>query len=192
MAMSNEGDRAKLVVAICGLACSLLAAAWLLGFFESDDGLSADPAVAELQQEMRKFREQEQRQPPDDAQRNQYRQRMEQLSPDQREEFFASSLQVFAPMMEKRLNGFFAQSEGEQRAQIDREIDAMEAMRRQGGGGRGGPFGGRPPGGNADPKQMQSMMKRMNAHTSPEMRAMMDARMRMMNERRDARGLGSF
>jgi hypothetical protein len=188
MAVQHDNERTKLIAAGVGLAASIALAAWLLGFFENDDNLSADPEVAELQREIGEFRNQEERPEPTDDMRNAFRQRMEQLTPQQREEFFLSMMQTFAPMMEKRLSDFFALTEDEQRAQIDREIDAMQSMGRQGAGGRA-PFGGGRPGGNVDPQRMQSMMKRMNAHTSPEMRAMMDTRMRMMNNRLAERGL---
>ena len=72
---------------------------------------------------------------------------MEGLTPDQRMAFMESSMAVFVPLMakqfEKNYDEFMAKSPEEQRREMDKRIDEMEA--RGGQGGPGGPGRGGPP-----------------------------------------------
>ena len=111
------------------------------------------------------------------------------------------------PGQEQKLREFFAQPEAEQWKQIDCEIDAKEAKRRQAGGRGGTKDNGRGGNGrgqarvvdgpkdkgkakpNADPRHIMSMKQEWTANASPELRSMMDRRVQMMRERRRQRGL---
>lgn len=167
---------------------ALLMALWAWSYFH-DDGYSSDPEVAALERlRDASFRNGK----PGEGPSAEFRERMDNLSDDQRHEFFARGMAAFAPMMERQMNGFFALPPEKQREQIDREIDGMEQMRAQmEADGIKGP-GGPPFGGDMSPGKMNEMMKRMLDSTSPEMRSMFERKMKMMNDRREERGLEAF
>ena len=163
-----------------------LAIAWWLGWF-SGKSYSDDPQVAELE----KLRDEAvATMPAGERPRDNpaFRQRLEGLTPEQRQAFWESSAPIFVPMFmkqfEQRYDDFMALSPEEQRKKLDEEIDKMEA-RGGPGAGRGG--GGGPP--NVDPKKAAEFMKKMNAWTTPQQRAKFENGVRMFNERRKQRGL---
>ncbi len=176
---------------LCGATAVivLLIAAWMWGWFDSKD-YSSDPKVAELE----RFRDENvakmQGGSPDDfrEQRHAIRDQMAGLTEAQRAEFFESSMPIFVPLMAKRFeqeyDKFMEKSPAEQRKELDKRIDEMQAR----GGGPGGPggSGGRPP---IDPKRMSEIGKKMLDWTTPEQRSKFENGMRMMNERRQERGL---
>jgi hypothetical protein len=152
---------------------------------------SDDPMVAELEKErdanIGKFESlpEEQRR----AQGEQFREKMQTLSPEQQQTFFESSMPVWMPMMAKRFEEDYdklvAMTPEEQRKELDRRIDGMEAGFR--GGGPGGPGrGGRPP---VSPEKMDEIGKKMLDWTTPDQRSKFENGMRMMNDRRKERGL---
>ena len=179
----------KTITGIVGLAVAALLWAWALGWFSGDGrAYSEDPQVAALEKlrdenvpKMDQLTEAERR-----AQGEQFRDKMQGLTPEQRMAFFESSMPVFVPMMarefEKRYDEFMALSAEEQRQELDKRIDAMEAR-----GGPGGP-GGRGPG-NIDPKKADEFRKKMLAWTTPSQRAKFENGIQMMNDRRKQRGL---
>jgi alkanesulfonate monooxygenase SsuD/methylene tetrahydromethanopterin reductase-like flavin-dependent oxidoreductase (luciferase family) len=179
------------VAAVAALAL-LLAGAWWMGWL---GGPAVDPQVQQLVEEVRERNAQQQASggdtPPPSPGREEFRQRMEGLSEEQRASFFQQSVPIFAAMMEKRFDAFLAMSPEEQRREMDKRIDEMEAARRkasQAGEKRpDGPPGGGPWGG--DPKRADEMRKKMLDMTTPEQRAKFETVMNMFNERRQQRGL---
>lgn len=167
----------------------LLFAAWAWGWFDGKE-YSSDPKVAELQR-VRDENVAKMQGSPDAfrEQRNAMREQMAGLSESQRAEFFESSMPIFMPMMAKRFeeeyDKYMKMTPEEQRKALDKRIDEMEA-RGGGPGGPGGPGGGRPP---MDPKRMSEIGKKMLDWTTPEQRSKFENGMRMMNDRRQERGL---
>jgi hypothetical protein len=191
MALFDDNHRIQLVAVGAGLVAALLLAAWLFGYFERDENLSADPHVAELQRAI---------QDPGKADIKFLKQKYAELSPEQQHDFNMRKMLMSMPQQEHKLRDFFNLPEAEQWKQIDREIDAGVAKRRQAGAGMKKQAGagagvqgiglskasGRP---SANPRQIMAMKKEWTANASPELRSMMDRRLRMMKERREQRGL---
>ena len=182
-------DKNKFLYGITAIAV-LLFAAWVWGWFDAGQ-YSEDPKVAELQ----KIRDENVAKMKDASrdelrdQRSAMRAQMEGLSEEQRMEFFESSMPIFVPLMAKRFeedyDKLMAMTPAEQRQEMDKRIDEMES--RGGPGGPGGPGrGGRPP---LDPQKMDQFRKKMLDWTTPEQRAKFENGMKMMNERRQERGL---
>ncbi len=166
---------------------AVLLLAWMLGWIDGSllaSKYSPDPAVAELQR-LRDASMQDGG-PSNEASREAFRQQIGALTEAQRREFFSSGQPSFGPMMERRMNEFFALSPADQRREIDADIDRMEAGD---GAGRGGPGGRGPFGGDMSPEKRDEMRKRMLDATTPELRAKFELRMTMLNERRAQRGL---
>ena len=156
----------------------LLFAAWVWGWVDTGQ-YSDDPEVAEVE----RFRDQNITQgEPSREVRNEMRDKVEGLSPEQRMAFFESSMPIFVPMMARRFeeeyDKFMELSPVEQRQKLDERIDSMEK--------RGGP-GGPPP--NIDAKKMDEIRKKMLDWTTPEQRAKFDNGMQLLNQRRGERGL---
>jgi len=124
-----------------------------------------------------------------------FRQELEKLTDEQRDQWMRDHPPPFARAMQKRIRDFFELSPDKRKEALDRSIDEGEARRREmekrfaanGGrpGGFGPPFGGR----NMDSQQRASMAKRMLDNTSPQDRAQMSEYGRQMQERRRERGL---
>ncbi|RIK80676.1 MAG: hypothetical protein DCC67_09100 [Planctomycetota bacterium] len=175
-----------------GLAIAALLWAWALGWFSGDrKAYSEDPKVAELERlrdenmpKMDQFTEAQRR-----KQGEQFREKMQGLTPEQRMAFFESSMPVLVPMMargfEKRYDQFMKLSPEEQRKELDKHIDAMEA---RGGTERPAGEGGRGPG-NIDPKKADEFRKKMLAWTTPSQRAKFENGIQLLNDRRKQRGL---
>jgi hypothetical protein len=177
------------IKAVGALVVACLIWAWAFGWFEGGKSYSDDPKVAELQQEiaenapkMEQLSDQERR-----AQGEQFRQRMEGLTDEQRMAVIETGMAIWVPMMSRRFeqeyDKFMAMSPEEQRKALDKRIDEMEA-RGKGGGrgpGRGGP--------NMDPKRAEAMRKKMLDWTTPEQRAKFEQGFERFNARREERGL---
>ena len=172
----------KWMVPLASVAVVLLLVAWAGGVFEPSP-YSEDPDVAELQRMREELVQRDER--PDEQTRDDFRQRIGNLSAEQRREFFTSGLPAgFTGMIERRMDEFFALPPEEQQKKLDAEIDRMEQWRGQGGGG--------PPwarGGDMTEQQRDEMRKRMLDNTTPELRSKFERRMRMINDRRQERGL---
>ncbi len=154
---------------------------WAMGFFEK-----TDPQVAELQQ-LRDENIQKMDQMPEEQRRG-FRDRVEQLSPEQRQQFFDSSRERFQTMMLNRVDEFFALPPEEQQKKLDDMIDRMEERRKQreANGGEGRRGGNR---GNMTPGQRDQRSKERLDRTTPELRAKVDRFRDMLNDRREERGL---
>ncbi|MBL9162501.1 MAG: hypothetical protein JNL18_07220 [Planctomycetaceae bacterium] len=178
------------VCGIVGVAMLAVLVAWFYGWFDGK-AYSDDPQVAALEKE-RDANVDKLANMPEAQRRTQgeaFRKQMEGLSPDQRAAFMESSMAVFVPLMarqfEKNYDEFMAKSPEEQRRELDKRIDEMEA--RGGQGGPGGPGRGGPP--NMDPKKMDEFRKKMLDYTTPEQRAKFENGIQIFNDRRKERGL---
>ena len=172
-------------IALLGM---LLAAAWWMGWL---DGESAD--ITQIKQLAV--------QPPsedrDKQMREVVREKMQGMTPEQRQSYFESMAPVFIPLMamqfEQRYDAHMAKSPEEQRKALDQVIDQMENGRR----GAQQQQQSRPPGqaggGGArrtmDPKKADEMRKKMLAYVTPQQRSKFDNGIQMLNQRRKERGL---
>ena len=210
----------RLSITLVLIAVGVVAWLWYLQplFFPSE--LSADPQVAELQVMQKKTVEQvsaDANNLPDDQQMGSMRDKIRELSDDQRREFFRSSRETMMVMMEARMKRFFTLSPEEQKKQLDEDIDRMQKMRESGRG-----FGGRRRGGeDGERKSSESGNQNQNQnaqaeksgesrrqrysqmtdeeknerrkgflnHSTPERRAMFTEYRRKMNERMRERGM---
>jgi hypothetical protein len=180
------------VTAAVALIAACLVWAWAFGWFEGGKKYSEDPVVAELEKQrdenlpkLESMSEDQRR-----AQRDGFRKQMEGLTEEQRMAFFESSMPIFVPMMarqfEQRYEQFVAMSPEEQRKELDKRIDEMEARGAPQGAGAGGGRGGPP---NIDSKRADAFRKKMLDWTTPEQRAKFEHGIQLMNERREQRGL---
>jgi hypothetical protein len=178
------------VAGLAALAATCFVWAWALGWF-SGKKYSDDPQVAELQKlvdekapKLNQMSENEKR-----AGRDDFRKRMEGLSPEQRQAVMEGIMPMMIPIMAKqfetRYDEFMKKSPQEQRKDLDKQIDRMEKTKNQGGNG------GQPGGGmrNVDPKKVDEFRKKMLDWTTPEQRAKFENGVRMLNDRRAERGL---
>jgi hypothetical protein len=157
-------------------------AVWRLGWF-GHSKLSKDPAVAELQKlQAEGLAKQNQMSEADQkTARESFRDRIGQLTEQQRQAFFTSSAPFFMKMFEQRVDHFLALTPEEQRKEMDKRIDEMKAR----GGPPGGGFGGQPPA----PEQMDQMRKRMLDASTPDQRAKFERAMTMFTDRMKAKGV---
>jgi hypothetical protein len=122
---------------------------------------------------------------------------MKQLSPEQRRTLAKQQERA----MTEKFKRFFSQSKAQQRAELDADINRMEAARKKfeqnkksgsngvAGNGPGGKGKGPPGGKSLDPQQREHMRKERLEQTTPELRAMTSEYFRMLKERREQRGL---
>jgi hypothetical protein len=161
----------------------LLLGGWWMGWFAEQE----DPLIAQ----MREFAAAPQEQRDDPAAREQFRERMQGMSEEQRGAMFEKMMPIFIPMMMARFTAdydkFMAMSPEDRNREMDKRIDEMQKRGGPGGpGGPGGGGGGRP---NMDPKRMAEFQKKALAWTTPEQRAKMDNGMQMFTNRMKERGL---
>ena len=185
--MTEENKRA-LGVLTAVLLLATAVGAWRLGWFDGGN-YSDDPQVAEIEKERDEvFANIEQM---TDEQRREQRRAMEQkasgLTPEQRMALFESSMPLIVPLaakrFEKEYDEFMAKSPEEQRKELDKRIDQMEA---RGGRPGGGPPGGRP---EISKAKQDEIRKKMLDWTTPEQRAKFENGINMVNDRRKERGL---
>lgn len=190
MSKPKSSDRAKFVGAIAALAVSLLVSAWLLGYFQRDPLLSDDADVADLQRAMQQVKSQG-KSSLESAETKQLIQQYQQLAPAQQREFDRRKTLTSMPAYERELADFFALPADQQWAQIDREIDQSQAKMRRLRATAADSKKQRDDWAS-DPRQIMAAKQAWSANASPELRAMMDRRVRMINERREQRGLQPF
>lgn len=191
MTKSNSNDRTTVLTAVFGLLGALLITAWLLGYFERDEMPSDDPQVVEFQRAMQL--------PEDEQDWALLKRKYAALTPAQQQEVARQKMLMYLPEQEEQLRSFFAQSEEEQWEQIDQEIDAGEEKRRryQAQAAAKGQSGKQLSSGEVkakgtdgmNPQGIMKLKQVWTAHASPELRSMMDRRIRMTNQRRKERGL---
>jgi hypothetical protein len=193
----------KLTVGVAATILVGLLAAWAFGWFSSSH-YSSDPQVAELEKlrdetivkqmqfpesprpaksEAPSAEEQAQR-----ANAEAFRDKVNELSEEQRQSFFERSMPIFIEKMseqfDKRYEKLMAMTPDERRKELDIAIDQME-KRAAAGGGKGGQGG--PP--RMDPQKMDEFRKKMLDWTTPDQRAKFENSIQMLNDRRRERGL---
>lgn len=111
---------------LCGAVVVLLAgtAAWALGVFNR-----TDPAVAELQQIGSQMWDRTLPEAQHNQIRDDFRQRMESLTDDQRRAFFDANRDQWTGQMQKRMDEFFAMSKADQQKRLDEIINRMVQAR---------------------------------------------------------------
>jgi hypothetical protein len=178
------------LTAVAALVVACLVWAWAFGWFEGGKAYSDDPQVAELQKQIEENAPTFQQLPREEqrAQGEAFRKQMEGLTDQQRWDVMESAMAIWIPMaarqFEQRYDQFVAKSPEEQRKELDKRIDEMEA--RGGQGGQGGGRGGPP---NIDPKRADAIRKKMLDWTTPEQRAKFEHGIQLLNQRREQRGL---
>lgn len=178
-------------ITVAAIAALLLAVggAWALGMFHR-----TDPQVAELQ-EMRSqlFADREVPREERRQQFSEFRQRLDNLSEEQRQQFWQSGRGEWMRRVEERMDEFFALAPEEQQQRLDEIIDRMIERResrdqnprpegRRGGRGWGGWQ-------NMTDAQRDARRKQRLDRTTPKMRAQFTEFRRMMNDRLEERGL---
>lgn len=160
----------------------LLCGAWALGWFSGED--------SEVQALLNEMQNQDQM---TDEQRQAFRERMRSLDDSQRQMLFGSMMQARQAEMQSRVYALSSMPPAQRRAELDKWINDMESRRRswEGGRGGGGPDrgGGGPPRGEMTSAQRAQRGKSRLDRSTPEMRATMTQMMKMVNERREERGM---
>ena len=205
---------------LAGVALVALLVAWLLGWIS----FSTDPRVAEIQQLQNEARKQfaESGGPRTMAEAtaavtamNTIRAKVEALPEHLRPQVERQGSSVFRTAMRARIDAYFTAPPEKRKAELDRQIDQEEMMRKafeagravagmfgggqqagQGGAGQGGqaggggrPSGGPPQGGSEEDRNR--WRKSMIDSTTPEQRSRYVEYRRAMDERREQRGLPS-
>jgi hypothetical protein len=158
--------------------------AWALGLFGG-----TDPALAELQQLGDQMFN---RDLPDDQRdqlRDDFRNRMQSLSDEQRRAFFDANRGQWMGRIERRMDEFFAMSQADQEKRLDELLDRMNQPRteRRRDGNRGGWGNWR----NMTDAQRDERAKRMLDRTSPKLRAQFTEFRRKLEDRAEARGMAA-
>jgi hypothetical protein len=185
--------------AILLIACG----AWAFGFFDRPD-----PVVAELQKMADQAFGQELSEAQQSEFRQQFRQKMDSLSPAQRDAFFDANRDRWMQRMESRMNEFFAMSPSDQQKRLDEIINQMTRPRenrgpngangfRGPGGGSGGPTnnagrgdrGDRGGWANMTEAQRDERAKRRLDQTNPKMRAQFAEFRKKLENRAKERGI---
>jgi hypothetical protein len=178
----------KLIVSLSMVAL-LAIAAWAFGLFGG-----ADPAVAELQQMADQAFDRDLSDSQQAEFREQFRQRMGALTPEQREAFFDANRDRWMQSMEERMNEFFAMSPTDQQKRLDEILNRMSQPREdrpQNGGNQAGAGDGRGRGdwGSMTEAQRDERAKRRLDRTSPKMRAQFSEFRKKLEDRAKERGI---
>ncbi|WP_425397733.1 hypothetical protein [Aeoliella sp.] len=173
----------KRVIGVVIVCLMLLCGGWALGWFGGEDR-----EVAALREQM------ENREDMTEAEREAFGERMRALSDDQRRALFEPMMQARQAEMQRRVMNLLSMPESQRRKELDKWIDDMEQRRRswedrRAAGNRGpGRFGGPPRGETSGARRAQRGKGRLDRST-PEMRAAMTQFFKMVNDRREERGL---
>lgn len=176
-------------LSLSGAAIIVLAiGAWFFGFFGG-----SDPAVAELQQMADQAFDHDLPEAQQAQYREQFRARMDALTPEQRDAFFSANRDHWMQRSEERMNEFFAMSAADQQKRLDEILNRMSQPRENRGGDRGDNRadrgGGRGDWGKMTEAQRDERSKRRLDHTSPKMRAQFSEFRKKLDERAKERGI---
>jgi hypothetical protein len=190
--VTNEKNRPLAILASFCVA-GLLIAAWQYGWFDGGN-YNDDPQVAELEKERDKvfanldeMQSEERRE-----QRRALEEKAKGLTPQQQMALFESSMPLIIPFaakrFEKEYDEFMAKSPEEQRKELDKRINEMEARanRPPSVGSGAGNRGPRP---EISQAKRDELRKKMLDWTTPEQRAKFENGINMVNQRRKERGL---
>jgi hypothetical protein len=172
----------------------LMCGAWALGFFGG-----TDPAVAELQQMADQAFNSNLPEAQQDQLRDQFRARMQALTPQQRDAFFDANRGQWQQRAEQRMDEFFTLTKQQQQQRLDDILNRMMQPRenRQREGGRGGPDAGGDRGDrggwqNMTEAQREERSKRRLDSTSPKMRAQFSEFRKRLEQRAKERGISEL
>ncbi len=168
----------------------LAMAAWALGFLGGPD-----PAVAELQQMADQAFGQDLSAAQQAELRQQFRQKIDGLTAQQRESFFDANRDRLMQRMETRMNEFFAMPPAAQQKRLDEIIDQMDrprASRAQSGSEQRTGRGDRGGWGKMTEAQRDERSKRRLDQTSPKMRAQFTEFRKMLEDRAKRRGISEL
>jgi uncharacterized membrane protein len=163
----------------------LLVGVWAFGYYRRHQQLAR---AHELRQQL--TGEAGRKLPPDQRRElwKKYGQEVKQLSPEQRRDLTKDRREAVLAKLQK----FFQMSKKERTVALDADIDRMEKWRKQrdsgAGGGPGGPGakGGGPP---RDAQDRERMRRQRLDETTPEERALRAEYFKLLNQRRQQRGL---
>jgi hypothetical protein len=178
--------RNRTIVAVT-LLIVLFAGAWAFGLFGG-----ADPAVAELQQMADQAFAQNLSVVQEAQLRDQFRERMEALTPDQRRAFFEANRDRWLQRTEQRMDEFFAMTAAQQRQRLDEIIDRMSQPREQRSDRAGRGDRGRGDWRNMTEAQRDERSKRRLDSTSPKARAQFAEFRKKLDERAKERGISQL
>jgi hypothetical protein len=175
-----------------GIAVLLLSAigAWAFGLFGG-----TDPAVAELQQMAQQAFDSNLPEAQQDQLRDQFRQRMQSLTPQQRDAFFDANRDQWMYRAEERMNEFFTLPRQQQQQRLDEILNRVAQRQnqprqpRQADRGDRGDRGGRGGWQNMTEAQREERSKRRLDQTSPKMRAQFSEFRKRLAERAKERGM---
>lgn len=170
---------------------ALAAGAWALGLFGG-----TDPAVANLQEMANQAFDSNMPEAQQDQLRDQFRQQIRSLTPEQRDAFFDANRGRWMERAEQRMDEFFAMSQQEQQKRLDEILSRMSQPRedrgREAGRGDRGDRGGRGGWQNMTEAQREERSKRRLDGTSPKMRAQMSEFRKKLADRAKQRGMGEL
>jgi hypothetical protein len=167
-------------------------AAWAFGFFSR-----TDPAVAELQQLGSQAFDRSLPDAQRDQLRQEFRQKMDSLSDDQRRAFFDANRSQWEERSQQRMDEYFKLSKAEQQKRLDEILDRIVKARnsqqqqanQQNQNNRGGNAnrGGRR---NMTDAQREERSKSRLDRSNPKMRAQMTEFRKQLETRAQQRGIG--
>ena len=219
---AGASNRGLWIAVIAGLVLLALIAAWFLGWIS----FGTDPRVAEIQQLQQEAQKQfgEGGGPKTIAEAtaavtamNTIRTKVEALPPHLRPQVEREGGSMFRSAFRARIDSYFAAAPEKRQAELDRQIDQEEMMRKAfdagraiagafgggqgsqaaGGTAQGGTTGGGPPAptgsrsssGSSSEESRNKWRKSMIDRTTPEQRSRYVEYRRAMDERREQRGL---
>jgi hypothetical protein len=166
----------------------LAAATWAFGLLGG-----TDPAVAKLQAMADQAFDANLTEAQQDQMRDQFRQQVQALTPEQRDAFFDANRSRWMERAEQRMDQFFAMSQQDQQKRLDEILNRMSQPRQNRGpeAGRGDRGGGGDRGGwrNMTEAQREERSKRRLDQTSPKMRAQFSEFRKRLTERAKERGM---
>jgi hypothetical protein len=178
----RKGIIGGVLVLILGMA------AWAFGFFHR-----TDPAITELQQ----IGSQAWDKSLPEAQRTQirqeFRQKMEGLSDDQRRAFFDANRDQWTNRMQQRMDEYFKMSKADQQKRLDEILNRIvqgRSAQQQGADGQNGQARGNRGGGrNMSDTQREQRSKDRLDRSNPRMRAQTAEFRRQLDQRAQQRGI---
>jgi hypothetical protein len=155
--------------------------AWAFGFFGR-----TDPAIAELQQVSDQMRDRNLTDTQRNQLRNDFRDRIDSMTADQRRAFFDSNRGQWTGRMQQRMDEYFALSKADQQKRLDEILDRMSQARKSpANANRQGNRGGR----NMTDAQREQRSKQGLDRTTPKMRAQFAEFRKQLDTRAQQRGI---
>lgn len=173
--------------AIIGAVVILLlgGAAWAFGFFHR-----TDPAIAELQQLGSQAFDRSKPDAEREQLRQEFRQKMDGLSDDQRRAFFDANRGQWEARAQERMDEYFKMTKAEQQKRLDEILDRIvKSQNQQQANANQNQNGRRGNRGNMTDAQREERSKSRLDRSTPKMRAQMDEFRRQLQTRAQQRGI---